>query len=282
MEQLDEIPRKGGEENKGGWRSSGLQEKLQRGCGTFSALRTFWHHPLRFFFKLLLFAAFAQHKRSIFHVVLKHISLYPAWKAECGTLQHWGTARKHSQNRSDVILSAFPTLPHHPGKTQPGSLQTFYSALISYFSCSLGFYFPISWCVFFPVFSYFDISCFPAGDFHPSGWYWSISHLIAHFSGKGDTIPSLCSHQVLNPLDFWPPPPKKQELGSLPLPKMPAATQSKRPNPTLLQDLPFLAGKGQGKTCSGCGQGQKRHFGKPHESDIDLFKIHSLQLQDPS
>lgn len=145
------------------------------------------------------------------------------------------TARTGATSSVSFSNTASHPLPQHPGKTDPGSLKTFYSGLFSYSRQG----FSPFWLIL-GAFLICSVQCFC----------------------EGPQFPPSALDQVLNPLDFLSPPPKNQELGASPLPKMSAATQSKRPIPTL-QDLPFLAGQGQGKTCTGCGQGQKRHFGKP-------------------
>lgn len=144
------------------------------------------------------------------------------------------TARTGATSSRLLFKHCLPPLPQHPGKTSRELKDILFSSVFLFqpgiFTLSA------------------DIGAF----------------LICSVQGccEGTQFPPSAHDQVLNPPDFWPPPPNKQELGSPPLPKTSADTQSKRPIPNL-QDLPFLAGQGQGKTCTGCGQGWKRHFGKP-------------------
>lgn len=113
------------------------------------------------------------------------------------------------------------------------------------------------------ILSHFIQLCFPvpARDFHPLGWYWSISHLLSSVLLWRDTqFPLSAPEQVLNPLISGLPLQKSRSSHLLLFPNVSSYT-SKRPIPAL-QDLPLLADQGQGKTSTGSGQGQKRHFGR--------------------
>lgn len=128
-------------------------EKLQQGCG--ATCQDLLASSLKGFLKLLLlllFSAFSEHKRSVFHVVLEPIWWSPAWKAECGTLQHWGRAR-------DVTSSAAP----EPGQTAREPAHIWFSSAFLLFLFPGGF----SPGGFFPhfLFSYFLVSVFQLGIF---------------------------------------------------------------------------------------------------------------------
>lgn len=256
MEQLDEIPQE---------RGRGKQRGLEKLRALREAPARLWHlwcsqnllaSFLRGFLNYHYFLlslnkreAFSMQFLSAFHCI-QHGRLcveYSSTEAQPGI-----TARTGATSSVSFSNTASHPLPQHPGKTGPGSLKIFYSGLFSYSR---------------PGFSPF--------------WLILGAFLICSvqcFCDRTQFPPSAHDH-MLNPSDFLPPPPKKQKLGAPPLPKMSAATQSKRPIPTL-QDLPFLAGQ----HVLDVGKGRRDILGSHLNIplDIDLFIFPSFQLLDPS